>query len=1055
MKRPDWHPYIGRLTVVVCALLAGWGALVWVGGNRMAAGRIGALIESHGTVIGEQADAISYNLHHSVTFLRGVPIHLANEANVVDILRGQGPDPTPIPGGITARTAAFRAAPALMALSYQLKSISEQLGFGISWVIDAAGNAVASSNFDQPESFVGTNFSDRDYFKVTKNNRPGQQFAVGRKTGIPGIYFSTPVMDAGRFIGAAVIKVDIDRLAPLLGSADAFVTDEYGAVIMARRPALYLCALPENRLTELSPEARELRYRRRDLQPLSITPYASVPAEFNKYGLLRFEESPHPYLMTERAETEEGMTVHVMNQLVEIDEIERNIRLIKILVFLAGASLIIFTGGLIRYFRESAKHVQSLQENQVALEAEKKRAEAASEAKAQFLANMSHEIRTPMSGVLGLTYLMMGTELTPHQRDYLNKISMSAAALLDILNDILDLSKIDAGKLRIESVEFGIDAILDHICNVSASPAAEKNIELLFHINPSVPKILIGDPLRLRQVLLNLAGNAIKFTERGEVVLSVSVTAREDGRVTLTFSVSDTGIGITDEQQKSLFKDFSQVDESMARRFGGTGLGLSICKRLVEMMGGVITVKSQHNRGTTFAFTVPFGCGMEEEEDEFILPPQLRNLRALVVDDNPTACLIEAAILISWSMRVEIASSGGAAIKKIVKADADGRPFSLVIMDWQMPGIDGFQAAQAILDNNKLSRRPTMIMASAHSGDDLPSRARAAGISAVLNKPFAPSQLYDCVASLFGGGRKPSAPPQVNSARPSNATCQRLHGARILVVEDNAINRQIAVELLKRVGVVADVAENGRQGANIVLEGETKYDLILMDVQMPVMDGLAATELIRKQYVGPPLPIVAMTAHAMEHEKRRCLAAGMDDHIAKPLDTKAFYETLERWIVPHDHAPTKADATLLADETGTASVGDLDSLFEVSNPPGLPSLPKYLPPFDLVKALERVANDPELLKMLIIGFHDGFNGASREMRQLIDEHKLEEASILAHSIKGAAGSLDATSLYLATRDLEQALRPSSMNDLLSEFDTALADSLAAAATLKGGSAYAN
>ena len=469
-------------------------------------------------------------------------------------------------------------------------------------------------------------------------------------------------------------------------------------------------------------------------------------------------------------------------------------------------------------------------------------------------------------------------------------------------------------------------------------------------------------------------------------------------------------------------------------------------------MGGTIGVQSEAGSGSTFFFTIPVFFSLNAG-DLFALPVRLKDLRVLVVDDNPTACMIGTAMLIDWSMQVESASSGRAALDKIEQADANGRPFDLVVMDWRMPGLDGLQAAHRIMNNDVLTRRPAVIMVSAYGDEDLSSRATAAGVSVVLAKPFSPSQLFDCVVSLFGGTSRPSAPQSGDEVRAFTPKNFRLRGARILVVEDNAINRQIAVELLGRVGVLVDTAENGREATDRVLGGETTYDAVLMDVQMPVMDGLTATGLIREQYRQGSLPVIAMTAHAMEHERRRCLDAGMDDHVVKPVDPEALYDTLARWVRPgHSDATETAVQPV---ESGAFDLAacqvarDIDSLFEAPQPNAATSiLPEELPPFNLTRALERVSGDAEFLKMLIISFRENFADAGAEMRRLLEGQELEEAYRLAHTVKGAAGSLDATSLFLAARDLEQALRPMDIDVMSAAFETALADTLAAAATLK-------
>ena len=455
-----------------------------------------------------------------------------------------------------------------------------------------------------------------------------------------------------------------------------------------------------------------------------------------------------------------------------------------------------------------------------------------------FLANMSHEIRTPMNAIMGMAHLAMKTDLTAKQYDYLKKVDISAKSLLGIINDILDFSKIEAGKMDMESVDFQLEDTLDNISTLVGIKTQEKGLELLFKTEPTVPTALVGDPLRLGQILINLSNNAVKFTDTGEIVVATELLKKDKDQVTLKFSVRDTGIGMTAEQAAKLFQPFSQADSSTTRKYGGTGLGLTISKRLAEMMGGEIWVESESGRGSTFSFTANLGLGKERAKKRFKPPSELRGMRVLVVDDNATSRSILQEMLESFSFEVSLASSGEEGIAELEAASKD-KPFELVIMDWQMPGMDGIEASKQILEHKGLSKIPPIILVTAYGREEVMQQAEQVGLEGFLLKPVNPSMLFDTIMQAFGE----AVPETTRIARRHEQEAEALkhiQGAHVLLVEDNEINQQVAKEILEGAGLNVTLATNGQEAVNAVKENN--YDAVLMDVQMPVMDGYTATK---------------------------------------------------------------------------------------------------------------------------------------------------------------------------------------------------------------------
>ena len=626
-------------------------------------------------------------------------------------------------------------------------------------------------------------------------------------------------------------------------------------------------------------------------------------------------------------------------------------------------------------------------------------AEEATLAKSNFLARMSHEIRTPLNAIMGISLLAINANTSALINDYLSKIKTASDSLLFIINDILDYSKIESGKMKLENIEFELSDVFSEVSNVVSLFASQKGLELIFDYGENIPQFVKSDPLRLRQIILNLVNNAIKFTHKGEIIVRVRLQSANEEKVKLLFTVQDTGIGISERQKELLFDSFSQVDESTTRKFGGTGLGLSICKYLVELMNGEISVESIPNKGSIFSFTAEFGAVHKQSQINSRIG---NNIKVLVVDDNMSSREIISSMISTFMFKVTTASSGSEAIRMIEAAEAANNSYDIVLMDWKMPDLDGLEASKIIKTTSRLQNTPSILMITAFEKNEIENDPRRKYINGILTKPVNKSDLYNIAMGSLGDYAFKTN--KIKAFNFNDYDFNTIAGAKVLLVEDSKLNQFVATELLKKMGMIVEIAENGVEAIMAVADNE--YDIVFMDVHMPEMDGDEATRKIRTIKKLKNLPIIAMTANAMQNEVEKNFEAGMNGHISKPIDPVLLVETLFEWIKPKDR----------------------HYIIEAQKPEQEEALPTFKS-IDTQRGLTNVAGNTILYKKILSDFPKEFDGAEIKIQKCIETEDYKQAEFLSHTIKGVAGNIAANALYKSASELEQVLKSKELDKL--------------------------
>ena len=1099
------------------ALLAFWAIVAWGSARLYFDSRISSVVRDGTERASEAADNIASGISRSLLHFQTVADLLAENPLVLEAAVRP-----------PLRAGAQLGERAMTPVDRFLAGAARDSGADAITILDPRGVCVAASNADARDSFVGVDLSAREYFRQAMSGQRGHQYAVGKRTRVPGLFFAAPVRAEGGFVGALVVKTNMADLAYWLEQANALVIDANGIVIAAKDPRFLMRSVPGSLIEGLSPQARVDRYGREYFPPLAFL----GPTDGRFPSLLRVDSEPHPAAVLVRSMRREGMDLFVVAPFPEIATFDHESLWAFALLCAGGIALILAASNRLAYIRRDreakrllaeqkhrldeaqriakvgscewdiasghlewsreAERIYSLQglegpsadpagpaaavrsalleaihrddlraaeesvrsalahgssfsfEHRLAskegcvvrvhgevfreksgrperilatvediserkwFEGELKRArdhaEAASRAKSEFLANMSHEIRTPMNGVLGMTELLAGTSLHPEQRDYVDTIARCGESLLVILNDILDLSKVEAGKLRFESIPFDLAGLVFDVVELHRLQVAGRQVDLLVDLDPAVPPTLLGDPSRLRQVLGNLVSNAVKFTPAGHVLVSTRLLGSVAGEANLQISVADTGVGLSKETQRSLFRPFVQGHASTSRRFGGSGLGLVLCKRIIQGLGGHIALESEEGKGSTFTLSLqlpecPGG------PSPLPPPPILRGARVLVLDDNAVHRWLLEKQLGRLGVRVATASRAAEALPKL----AEGEPFDAVTVDRLLPDMDGEQVARTLRADPRTAGLGLLMLSSSGEQGEA-ARMKSAKFDAYLVKPVRAEILSHALAMVLERRRSGEVGALITrhtvneASRPDRVGPALAAPLHVLLAEDNPVNQKVARKMLESLGATCAVAGDGFQVLQ-ALERST-FDAVLMDCQMPGMDGLTATARVRERErtEGGHVPIIAMTANVLNGDREHCLAMGMDDYLAKPITRQGIWAALSRWSLPHaGRAPLATPGPpLLADGAGDDPALDDRRLQEMR----------------------------ELFETAPGGFYEQQLGpyVSIVRRQLVelsaslDAGDTEAVQRIAHSLKGTSRNLGFVGMGSRAESIEAAAR---------------------------------